>query len=313
MTEQQENKQVTQVLPSWVAKLRPLMSVLASISPKLVSRFIAVSWFKPFMPAAKKHVKAWQATADEYIKLTKGEAFIFNGDNSGVDETKNNGNDQLDKRAKPLVVCVHGWRGRAFQMRRFLSPLHAQGFRVAIVNLPAHTDQDVNFTHGFECADFLVELKNKCGEIDSIIAHSFGCPVSTLALSDNFKLRKLVYIAGNFNIQYLLQQVCAAFDIQSIYSQVEQQVKLSCDRKIYPGSWDDFQAEKFIQQLQFAEQIMFFHDPKDSEICIKTNDQIYAAIKPTGKAQIKNVTGVGHFDILRSQAIIDDICRYICD
>ena len=108
----------TVVLPAWADKLGKILRLLAKISPTTTAHLMALLWFKPFMPKSKEHVKEWQKSADQIIPLSIGNAYVFG------------------EKDKPLVLCVHGWRGRAHQLRRFIQPLKERGFRVAMINLP---------------------------------------------------------------------------------------------------------------------------------------------------------------------------------
>ncbi len=287
----------TEVLPAWATKIGNILRILAYFMPSAVSKFMAKMWFKPYMSKQKQHVTDWQKKADKEIELPKGQAFLFSRA------------EQLSKQEKPLVVCIHGWRGRAHQMRRFLDPLLDRGFQVVMVNLPAHCDTDPNQTDIYECAEVIKQLAQKLGPIDSIIAHSFGTPVTALALNENLKIRKLMFLAGNFNIRHLLMQYAQAFDLERLVPRIEQHLKKMCDELIFEGSWENLRMEVIIGNLLHAEDVQFWQDPEDTEISIPTNLQIHQYLKDHGKStSINEVADLGHFNILKSNEVVERIC-----
>ena len=288
----------TNVLPDWADKMGVILRFFARFFPNKVAGFMAAMWFKPFMPKAKPHVIEWQNKADKKIQLTKGQAFLFLGD------------ENKDIKENPLVVCVHGWRGRAHQMRRFLPVLLDRGFRVVMVNLPAHSDDDENKTHLYECGDVIKELNQEMGPIDSVIAHSFGSPSVALALEGKLPLRKFIMVAANLDINHLLTEYAKAFKLEWLLPKINQQIKKRCDKDIFEGSWDSLNMDTVLNSLASVEELQFWHDPKDTEICIATNEEVNRRLIDKGqKSSIQEVENVGHFDILKSKEIVEKICN----
>ena len=99
----------TAILPDWADQVGVILRWFSILMPNKVAKLMATLWFKPFMPKPKTHVLNWQDSADQQFSFVNGEVFVF-------------GEETL-----PLVVCVHGWRGRAHQMRRFIEPLNQRG------------------------------------------------------------------------------------------------------------------------------------------------------------------------------------------
>lgn len=295
-----EKNKGTDVLPSWTRKVANTLRLIARFMPSTVAKFMAKMWFKPYMSKQKQHVIDWQDKADQEILLSKGQAFLFS--TGGEDEHGASAD-------KPLAVCIHGWRGRGHQMRRFVDPLLERGFRVVMVNLPGHCDKDDNRTHLYECADIIKQLAQKVGPIDTIIAHSFGSPVTALALNEKMQLRKVVFIAGNFNIRHLLTQYALAFDLEYLVPKIEQHLQTMCDELIFQGAWDSLKVDVVTKNLLHAEDVQFWHDPQDTEISIPTNNQIHQFLKEKNRAtSINEVANLGHFDILKSDDVVERIC-----
>lgn len=283
-----ENKG-TQVLPAWADKVGKILRLINSISPTFAARLMAILWFKPFMPKSKLHVRQWYDSANHIVPLSFNNAYIFG---------------KIDR---PLVLCVHGWRGRGHQLRRFVDPLLAKGFCVAMINLPAHGDRGKNRTDIYECADMVNEVWDKVAPIDSIIAHSFGCPVSVLSFSEKYKPRKLAIIAGNFDIVYLLEQYAAAFNLGSLAGKISQQIRMICDKHIFKGSWDQLSNDTMLEKIKGVET-RFWHDPTDVEINVAVNVELSNHLV---NSSVIDVPRAGHFNILKLAYVIDSVCDFI--
>ncbi len=292
----------TDVLPEWASNLGVALRFVARFLPSATAKFMATIWFKPFMPKQKSHISEWQNSADVQLDLVKGQAFLFEG------------NSRQEQQEKPLVVCVHGWRGRAHQLRRFLPPLIDNGFRVVMVNLPGHNDGDPNQTHIYECADVIKEISQQLGKIDTIIAHSFGAPASTLSLNENNSVRKLVVLAGNFDIAYLLKQYAGAFGLDHLVSRIDGHLKRICDKRIFKGAWENLTLETVIQKLDYAQDVQFWHDLEDTEINIDANQKIHQYLLNKQKiSHLNEFENVGHFNILKSKHVITSIVNGLVD
>ena len=292
----EKSKNGTNVLPEWVDKFDSILRIVALFSPSLAAKFMATMWFKPFMPKPKQHVLDWQQNAQQKIDLNVGQAFLFHNVSPSYEQ-------------QPLVVCMHGWRGRAHQMRRFIPVLLECGFRVVMVNLPAHSGQGKNYTHIYECADALKEIQEQLGSIDSIIAHSFGSPATILALNENFKIRKFMMVAPNLDINYLLNEYATAFGLQKLIPKINQYIKQHCDKNIFPGSWENLTIQTLQHNLKFVEEVEIWHDLLDTEISIKANQIVFQSLLDRGQmAKTIEVQGLGHFKILKDQDTVDRIC-----
>jgi pimeloyl-ACP methyl ester carboxylesterase len=98
-------------------------------------------------------------------------------------------------RDAPAVLLVHGWGGAATQMRRFVFPLAAAGFRVIAYDQPAHGLSGGSLTGLPDFADVLVEVARHQGGVEAVIAHSLGGAAAAFALSRGLGLRRAVLIS----------------------------------------------------------------------------------------------------------------------
>jgi len=181
---------------------------------------------------------------------------------------------------------------------------------VGLVDLPGHCDDSENQTHAYECAEFIQAIWSEVGDIDSIIAHSFGAFVSVMSIGDEgYRPRKFVSIAGNYELQHLLDQYVKAFDLIELRPELEKQIILLCDKRVYEGSWQRLTMEH-VSQCIGSMDVHFWHDIEEREINIPANQELAQKLPNAKESEVENV---GHFGILRSEQVITEVCDYLSE
>lgn len=274
------------------------LRIAAKIVPGLTAKWAAHLWFMPMMGKPEAHIADWQDKAQQHIPLTFGNDLHIFTDGVNLDA--------------PLVLCVHGWRGRGFQFRRFIKPLIAAGFRVAVFDAPAHAGatNDKRWTTLFEFVDAIKEIEKTAGPIDSIITHSFGSPSTALAIDAEFKPRKVAMVAGNFDIEYYLNSFILhlGFD-QSFKQKIRNKVIELADQRIFEGAYQKIHIDSVSNEMMSVDT-KFWYDPKDKEI---NTQSIHTLATKLGDKEVQQVEGVGHFEILKSPELIDSVVEFLVD
>jgi pimeloyl-ACP methyl ester carboxylesterase len=96
----------------------------------------------------------------------------------------------------PAVLLVHGWGGLAAQMRGFVSPLLAAGFRVIAYDQPAHGYSEGRLTGLPDFADSLAAVAHHHEGVRGVIAHSLGAAGAAVALSRGLEIERAVLIGA---------------------------------------------------------------------------------------------------------------------
>ncbi|HJY76931.1 MAG TPA: alpha/beta fold hydrolase [Burkholderiales bacterium] len=81
----------------------------------------------------------------------------------------------------PAVLLAHGWGGHAAQMRAFVFPLLAAGYRAIAYDQPAHGLSEGRLTGLPDFADVLAELAWHYGDVRAVIGHSLGATAAAMA------------------------------------------------------------------------------------------------------------------------------------
>jgi pimeloyl-ACP methyl ester carboxylesterase len=107
-------------------------------------------------------------------------------------------------RNAPAVVLVHGWGGNAAQMRPFVHPLLAAGYRVVAFDQPAHGVSGGRVTGLPDFAEVLTLVARQhggtAGETAAVVAHSLGAAAAALALARGLRARRAVLIGASLDV-----------------------------------------------------------------------------------------------------------------
>jgi pimeloyl-ACP methyl ester carboxylesterase len=103
-------------------------------------------------------------------------------------------------RHAPAVLLAHGWGGNAAQMRPFVHPLLAAGYRVIAFDQPAHGVSGGRVTGLPDFADVLKVVTQRSGETAAVIAHSLGAAAAAFALARGLPARRVVLIGASLDV-----------------------------------------------------------------------------------------------------------------
>jgi alpha-beta hydrolase superfamily lysophospholipase len=96
----------------------------------------------------------------------------------------------------PAVVLAHGWGGHAAQMRAFVFPLLAAGYRVIAYDQPAHGLVRRRLTGLPDFRRRARELAWHHGEVRAVIGHSLGATAAAMGHAwGKFDIDRLVLIS----------------------------------------------------------------------------------------------------------------------
>jgi pimeloyl-ACP methyl ester carboxylesterase len=96
----------------------------------------------------------------------------------------------------PTVLLVHGWGGRGGQWRFLASDLAEAGFRVVLLDAPAHGDTPGRRSSLPEFADAICAAAGALGPLHAIVGHSLGGAATALALAKGVPAERVVLVAA---------------------------------------------------------------------------------------------------------------------
>lgn len=92
----------------------------------------------------------------------------------------------------PIVLALHGWRGRTSQFRPLAAALLARGLRTIAVDLPGHGRSTGEQATPRLMGELLMELDLRIGPLHAAIGHSFGGASIGAALAFGFRPARMV-------------------------------------------------------------------------------------------------------------------------
>jgi pimeloyl-ACP methyl ester carboxylesterase len=118
----------------------------------------------------------------------------------------------------PAVLLVHGWESTHVDMDAFVRPLLALGRRVVSFDLPAHGESPGATATMADAAAAVADLGRAYGPLEGVIAHSFGCPSSAIAMADGLPVGRAVLISPPAYYERFVRATAAraGFDVSEL-------------------------------------------------------------------------------------------------
>lgn len=167
------------LIPAWLLKsLRGAFMILGRLLPKHMGHRAAKMFLMPQkFPTPKRELAA----------LDDAEAFTLQCGLAAY---------RWGEKNKPKVLLVHGWAGRGSQLYAYAKPLVAAGYQVICFDLPAHGKSPGKINHPPKTRDAIVAIGEELGELEAVIAHSFGAACSMWAITLGLKTKHMIALSS---------------------------------------------------------------------------------------------------------------------
>lgn len=210
----------------------------------------------------------------------------------------------------PVVYLMHGWGGRGSQFGAVVQPLVAAGFRVVMLDAPAHGDSDhgpagPRRTHGIEFARALDAAFCRFGPAQAVVAHSLGTLATYLTLRFGWLgTERLVFIAPMVSSRSLVETFQASLGFGP-------RTRRAFDRAVY--DFVGLGVREFDARVQ-----AWFVDPVPTLVITDRDDRQtpYAEVLDFAEkinAPLITTEGLGHRKILRDPEVISAIVDFISE
>jgi len=160
----------------------------------------------------------------------------------------------------PAVLLVHGWGGRATQMRRFVQPLAAAGYRVIAYDQPAHGLSDGRLTGLPDFADVLAEVAWHHGDVRAVVAHSLGGPAAAIAHARGLPLDRAVLVSPPSDLVGYSRRFARWF---AIPERVRRAMQSAIEER-FGVRWADLELARVAPRLRA--QALVIHDRGDTVV-----------------------------------------------
>jgi pimeloyl-ACP methyl ester carboxylesterase len=204
----------------------------------------------------------------------------------------------------PAVLLVHGWGGHAAQMRGFVRPLAARGYRVIAYDQPAHGVSDGRLTGLPDFGDALASVADHYGDPRAVIGHSLGATAAAFALARRaVRLEKMVLISPPSDLVGYSRRFAR-------WHWMPERLRRAMQNAIeerYGLRWDELELARLTPRL--AARALVIHDRDDRQVPLR---QGAAFAQHWPGAKLMTTQGLGHARILRDDAVIEAAAAFIC-
>lgn len=202
------------------------------------------------------------------------------------------------------ILLIHGWEGQAGNFSDLVEELLAHGYTIYSFDFPSHGFSSKGKTNLFDFTDLIVFLIKK-HQIKMLVSHSFGSLATTYALFKNKELQIDKYVLLTTPDKFT-QQIDYVSDIYGINKHVKSRVidKFEKETDICIETLDVSQLVKSIN----VKKSLLIHDKYDKIIPVSRSKNVH---KNWEKSDFKEVVGTGHFRILRTKEVINEIIKFL--
>jgi pimeloyl-ACP methyl ester carboxylesterase len=210
--------------------------------------------------------------------------------------------DALNGR-RGTIIMVHGWTSSALYMLGFVEPLNALGFDVVCFDLPAHGRSTGRRTNLRECANALRLVAAAVPSVYGIVAHSFGGPVTALALDGSVPpdIRRIALLAAPNAAADMIQSFGGSLGLQAeAQTCLETGFASQC-----ACSLGEFTGTKFFSRINIP--LLVLHGRSDQDVPFKHG----SAYRALPNCRFVPLDSIGHRDILSSAKAIRRVSRFM--
>ncbi|HEY2662359.1 MAG TPA: alpha/beta hydrolase [Caulobacteraceae bacterium] len=212
----------------------------------------------------------------------------------------------------PATLLVHGWEDDNALWSPLIDECAKIGRAVVALDLPGH-GYSPSEAYGLDAAsDALIAVAAALGPIDTLVAHSFGCPASILALSKGLQAERAVMIASpvprsgdptRFGEKWLQRQLSRGYEPEV----VERAAELMRERMPSRLGQHD-EAEALVPSM--TARLLAVHSMDDDQ-CPPAASQIMADLWPG--AQLVLVDGLGHRLVAQDAVVLEQVMGFLED
>ena len=206
------------------------------------------------------------------------------------------------------VLVVHGWTGEASFMTAIAEPIRRAGYRVVLLDLPAHGLSEDNSTSLIDCARATAYVGAHFGPLAAVVAHSFGGLISLVAAEGHspmpFKLevsRFLLIASPN-----RLSQVTADFSRHWGLTIAGQHAFEHRLERLGGRPLECFTTVKLLQII--GSPALVIHDEDDKDVLFACAEEIATKVDA---AVLQPFKGFGHNNILFAPPVARAVVSYL--
>lgn len=202
------------------------------------------------------------------------------------------------------VLLIHGWEGHAGNFSELIPVLLTNGFTVYAFDAPSHglsSRGPTSFVGFSEVVEFLIEQYG----VSKLVSHSFGGVTTVFALRrrPDLRMEKYVLLTTPDRFSERIQNVADRTGI----SEKAKQILIGRLEREYGEKVETMNISDFVREVE-VEESLIIHDIHDRIIPIRQSRNVHRKWKAS---QMREIEGTGHFKILRTDWVIDEVVAFL--
>lgn len=273
---------------------RNYLNLLYNVSPDLATKRAFRLFATPMGPKPKPQ---------EYEALAQAQADTVTV--NGQPLTRYRWGHEDSTAAKPKALLVHGWGGNGGSLGYYVQPLLNLGYEVVSFDGPAHHTSPQKHTNLFDYSRVVYHFIHT-ENAETVVAHSFGCAASVMALHDHadaHSVKRLVLMGTPDR----LTDIVSDFTTQMRFND-RKRIRLfnylsnRFHRSIYSVSLSEY--------LRYARvpHVLVIHDYADR---IVPHSNAEAVRRKVPEARLMTIEKVGHYKMLWHEPVKQRVLEFI--
>jgi pimeloyl-ACP methyl ester carboxylesterase len=202
----------------------------------------------------------------------------------------------------PAVLLAHGWGGRGAQLRSFVAPLVAKGYRVVWFDQPGHGESGDGPVALPDFVRALHAISAAYGPFDAAVGHSLGAAALGVALRGGLPLGRVVFVSSPSSISEHARRFARMLGITPA---IREAMRRRLERR-YGMPFAEIDRIDDLARLRLP--ALFVHDSDDTDVPFENSLRLAARLRD---ARLIRTYGLGHHRILRDPAVVDAIAAFI--
>lgn len=203
----------------------------------------------------------------------------------------------------PTVLLAHGWHGRASDLSAMAEPLRARGLRVVALDLPAHGDSTGRRTILPRMAEALQAVASLQPALHAVVAHSFGCVVTAVALRRGLVCERVVMLAGPSDMDPYFVTLERALGMGP---RGKRAFRERLTRVLHGAGVPGLDVTELV--AGFTVPALIVHSTDDREVPVAASRRLAQAWKGAERVQVE---GLGHRRLLRNPAVVSRVVEFV--
>lgn len=276
-------------VPYKVILTRQAFRTLGLLAPGLAAMWAYRLWYSTRRFRESEHDRRWRQQAQlDMLEHKFGRIAVY----------------RWGEPDKPVVLCLHGWNGRASQFATMLPALQKAGYQVIAFDAPGHGNSEGHATNIFRIAAVLQSVVERYPPAQAIITHSFGGMVAAYAIKHlGIPVSRLIMIASPVSTQYLIDMFAQSMGInQRVMRRFDKLIRAEFGDDVY----ERISAEQNLKNCELP--ILLLHDKQDQAVSWRNSERI---AETAANAVAIYTEGHGHRRLLRDKKLIRKIVNFI--